>query len=143
MGAGAAGPFFEKLVSMIAERGMTPDVTFAIDRTDIPDLLRTGDIFVLPSRQEGFGLALIEAMAAGLPVIASRTGGPATLVADRVNGLTFTPEEPEDLAEKIITLATDADLCATLVKAGYDTAARFSIAATLAAHRDLYCRLAR
>lgn len=142
VGAGASGPFYEKLVAMIAQLGLAADVEFAIDRTDIPNLLRQGDIFVLPSRQEGFGLALIEAMAGGLPVIAARTGGPANLIDDRRNGLLFTTGDAEDLARRIVALGSDTALRATLTEAGYATAARFGIAATLAAHRALYHRLA-
>lgn len=141
VGAGAHGPFFEGLKAQIARHRLENAVSFAIDRTDIPTLLSDADIFVLPSRQEGFGLALIEAMASGLPVVAARTGGPATLIEHGVNGLTFTPGDAGDLAGQILRLSEDAALRESCVRHGHATAKGYDITATLAAHRALYARL--
>lgn len=138
VGAGGNSPFFEQIARQVADAGLSSHVTFAIDRTDIPDLLAQGDIFVLPSRQEGFGLALIEAMAAGLPVIASRTGGPADLIVEDRNGLMFEPGNADDLAEKILLLAKDSARQTGFVAEGQSTADRYDINATLAAHLALY-----
>jgi glycosyltransferase involved in cell wall biosynthesis len=73
-------------------------------REDIPDLLAAMDIFVLPSYGEGVSLAMLEAMAAGRPVIVSRVGGLPEIVQDGETGLLITPRDPEALAEGLARL---------------------------------------
>lgn len=70
--------------------------------TDIPCFLKEIDLFVLPSRFEGFGIALIEAMALGIPCIASNLDGPAEIIGKEERGLLFTSEDVNALAEKIV-----------------------------------------
>ena len=123
---------------LVAERGLGAHVHFVMDRTDIPNVLPLGDVFVLPSRHEGFGLVLIEAMAAGLPVIAARTGGAAELVNDGINGMTFEPENPQDLADRILDMAGNRNAAAAYAQAGSATADRYGISATLDKHLVLY-----
>lgn len=69
---------------------------------DVPKFLQSIDIFVLPSKSEGFGIALAEAMATGVPCIASDIQGPREIIKDNEYGLLFKTENPNDLAEKII-----------------------------------------
>lgn len=137
-GTRADPAFHDRLMAMVAERGLDSSVYFVLDRTDIPVVLTDGDAFVLPSREEGFGLALVEAMAAGLPVIASRTGGAAELVSDGINGFSFTPGDAAQLADRLALLAADPALRARLASAGAETAARYDIRTTLARHMDAY-----
>lgn len=73
----------------------------AVDRTEVPGILRAADICLQPSRSEGFPLSIVEAMAAGLPVIATRVGGIPEAVEDGVTGVLVPPEDPQALAEAI------------------------------------------
>lgn len=134
--------FHDHLVELVRQRGLDDYVSFEIDRTDLADLLGQADLFVLPSRHEGFGLVLIEAMAAGLPVIAARTGGAAELVRDGETGLTFAPEDPEDLARQILAMIADPAGMAGYVTRGAGVARRYDISATLTRHLRLYQDLA-
>ena len=67
------------LQRLAATEGVLDRIRFLCDRTDIPALLGNADIFVLPSRYEGFGLVLLEAMAAGVPVVAADVDGGASM----------------------------------------------------------------
>ena len=76
------GPEQERLVALAAELGVSDTVEFLGFRSDLPELMRAADLFVLPSRMEGFGLAVVEAMAAGVPVVATHVGGVPEVVPD-------------------------------------------------------------
>ena len=76
-------------------------------RPDAPALIAAGDLFVLPSLAEPFGLALLEAMALGKPVIATRAGGPVEIVAEGETGLLVPPSSPDHLAEAVLGLLAD------------------------------------
>ena len=88
----------------------TERVRFLGWRQDVPDVMHAFDIFVLPSRNEGMGRAAVEALAAGLPVIASRTGGLPDLVSDGLNGLLVPPGDAKALSRAILELCDDLDL---------------------------------
>jgi glycosyltransferase involved in cell wall biosynthesis len=81
---------------------------------ELPRHFRDADCFVLPSLTEGHPKALIEAMACGLPCIASARGGIPSILEDGVTGLLFDPEEPEDIARAVRCVATDRALAARL-----------------------------
>lgn len=76
-------------------------LTGPVDRADVPGILRAADIYLQPSRSEGLGLSIIEAMAAGLPVIATRVGGIPEAVEDGVTGILVAPDDPRALADAI------------------------------------------
>jgi len=80
--------------------------------------LATADIFVLPSRSEGFSNAIVEAMAASLPVIATDVGGNAEAVEDGVSGFLVPSEDPEELSIAISRLLSDKPLAAAMGLAG-------------------------
>lgn len=92
---------FEELRQMVNNAGLESDVEFLVNRTDVPEVLKQADLFVLASRYEGLGLVVLEAMAAGVPVIASNIDGPAELIQDGQNGLLFKTNDAESLFEKI------------------------------------------
>ncbi|AKK26196.1 glycosyltransferase family 4 protein [Mycobacterium sp. EPa45] len=117
-------PMLEALTSTL---GLTGRVKFVQGRTDVASLLADADIFVLPSRWEGFGLALVEAMAAGLPVIASNIDGPANVITDGSDGLLFESGSDEHLAEKITTLIQSPTLAQTLSTNGRLTSGKYDI----------------
>jgi len=103
-----------ELRQLAAELGLGPRVNFLGQRRDIPDLLAALDILVLPSHSEGVSLALLEAMAAGLPVIATAVGGLPEVVTDGVNGLLIPPRDPEALARALDRLLADPDFARRL-----------------------------
>ncbi len=80
------------------------------DRTDVPDLLEAADLFVLPSRSEGQPNALIEAMAMGLPIVATRVGGVPEVALDGEEAILVPPDSPEALASACASVLDSADL---------------------------------
>lgn len=104
------GPLRPQLESQIKELGLTQKVMLLGLQNDVARLLAAADIFVLPSRWEGLPRALLEAMAAGLPVIATRVDGTQELIDDEVTGLLAPAEDSHGLAESILRLATDAGI---------------------------------
>lgn len=94
------------------------DVRFLGARTDVPDLLAAADVFVLPSRREGLGIAALEAMALARPVVASRVGGLADAVVDGRTGILVPPGDAIALADAIERLLRDEALRTALGRAG-------------------------
>jgi glycosyltransferase involved in cell wall biosynthesis len=92
---------------LAAGLGLAAQAHFLGQRRDVPDLLQAMDIFVLPSYSEGVSLALLEAMAAGLPVIATAVGGTPEVVTDGETGLLIPPRDAEALAGALARLLGD------------------------------------
>lgn len=92
------GPLKEELQQEAIELGLQNRVTFAGHREDIPDILATLDVFVLPSVTEGLPLTILEAMAAGKPVVATKVGGIPEAIVQRKTGIIVPPKDPEALA---------------------------------------------
>jgi len=97
-----------------ADLGLAGQVHFLGSRRDVPDLLHAMDIFVLPSYSEGLSLALMEAMAASLPVVATTVGGNPDLVTDGVTGLLIPPKDADTLAAALERLLADPAWAKTL-----------------------------
>jgi len=91
----------------VASRNLDAHVRFLGFRSDVPALLSTLDVFVLPSLSEGLSMALLEAMAAGKPVVASRVGGNPELVLDGDSGFLVDAESPELIADRVVRLLRD------------------------------------
>ena len=91
------GPCREALERRARERGVADQVTFLGERQDIPRLLEQADLFILPSLTEALPNSVMEAMAAGLPIIASHTGGIPELIEDDVTGLLVASGSVDDL----------------------------------------------
>lgn len=93
------GSLRDELEKLVEEEGMADRITFLgrISRERMQEEMRGANCFVLPTRYEAFGAVLIEAMATGLPVIATRSGGPDFIVNEK-NGILIDPEDPEQLA---------------------------------------------
>ena len=95
------------LEAQIRELGLAGSVRLPGFRTDALSLIHAADIFVLPSVAEPFGLVLIEAMALGKPVIATRAGGPCEIVDENITGLLVPPGDPAALSAAIKLLVKD------------------------------------
>jgi glycosyltransferase involved in cell wall biosynthesis len=98
--------------------GISQSVRFLGTRSDVPELLQMADIFVLPSLWEGFPIALLEAMEAGLPVIATRVEGVEEIIVDGSNGLLLPPGDPEALQFALQRMLAQPDLRVNLGTAG-------------------------
>ncbi len=103
--AGAAGEGNQAVLGKLKEQAkrlcVEKSVVFLGNVENVAGFLHTLDLFVLPSRSEGFGLALVEAMASGVPCIASNLNGPAEIIGDETYGFLFPCEDAEALAQKI------------------------------------------
>lgn len=123
----------------IVGQALTGRVTLLGHRADVPDLLQAADVFAMPSRREGLGVAALEAMASALPVVASRVGGLAQVVEHERSGLLVPPDDARALREVLERLCSDADLRARLGAAGRARVReRFSAAAMVASYVELY-----
>lgn len=98
------GPEKKVLIEQADRLGITGNVIFAGWQEDVKSALQSVDIFVLNSINEGFGLAIVEAMACELPVIATRVGGIPEIVEEGMTGLLVPPQDPNALAEAICYL---------------------------------------
>ena len=133
------GTELERLVARAKSRGVLHALTFLGHCDDVPARLAAGDLFVLPSRSEAFPNAVLEAMATGLPIVASGVGGILELVDDRVTGLLVPPGDAASLADRICRLMNDPALASRLGKAARAEAlARYSFDRMVAAFESLY-----
>jgi len=106
------GPYEGELRRQVREAGLDEQVEFAglIAYDEIPRQLRQSDVFVLPSLQEGLPLSLLEAMASGLPVVATAVGGIPGVVKDGVNGLLVPAAAPAALRDALVRLLANPAL---------------------------------
>jgi glycosyltransferase involved in cell wall biosynthesis len=134
------GPEREQLETEARQLGLASSVEFLGERNDIPDLIRSSDLFVLSTRSEGLPMSVLEAMAAGLPVVASEVGGIPELV-DAETGVLVPPEDPAALSTAVERLLADQGLRARLGAAGRARAEeRFDLESWGRAHIRLYER---
>ena len=112
-----------RLTARIEEAGLAGRIRFAGYREDMADMFAALDLLAAPSRWEGFGLMLAEAMAAGVPVVASRVGGMPDVLGDA--GVLVPPEDPEALAEAIQVLMRDPSRRVTMIELGRERATHF------------------
>jgi len=114
--AGGDGIIRDRLEGLARELGIEERVVFTgvLTEEEKADLLSSCDLFVLPSLHEGFGICYIEAMSAGLPVIASRTGGQTDFIEDGVNGILVDAGDNEELASAIRRLHDDRETLASM-----------------------------
>ncbi len=112
------GPERAALEQQARGLGLAEEVTFLGHRPDKADLLGACDVFVMPSRREGLGVAALEALASARPVVASDIGGLADTVLDEKCGLLVPPGDPEALASALARLLNDPALLTRLGEAG-------------------------
>jgi glycosyltransferase involved in cell wall biosynthesis len=135
------GPLFEPLKARIQELGLSRRCHMTGGVTDVRPWLRRMDLFVLPSLSEALSNSLLEAMATGCAVIASRVGGNPELVHDDETGLLFAPGDRGQLAARLLELAASAEKRQRLARAAQAfVRGRFSRKASLGALAELYER---
>lgn len=128
-----------ELQALASELSLEDQIQFAGERTDVPTLLKAADIGILCSHEEGFANAILEGMAAGLPMVVTDVGGNAEAVVDGETGLVVPARNPQALGAAIATLAKEEALRRRMGAAGRARAETvFSIDACIAQYDRLY-----
>ena len=130
-----------KLKEQVKNLGLADKVRFLGWRPDVDEIMGCFDIFVLPSLNEGMGRVLVEAMAAGLPIVASRVGGIPDLVKDGKNGLLVPPEDASALETAISDLLADKMKRKRMAEAGKKMCRQYSAEAMVEQIDNLYTEL--
>jgi len=137
------GPERARLAALADRLGVSGRITVTGATTDVAAYLAAADVFAAPSRNEGMGRALVEAMALGLPVVGAAVGGIPAVVTDDVSGRLVAAEDADALAGALAELAADGALRAKLGAAAVERAEAFSTAVADAAMRAVYDGLVR
>lgn len=111
VGDGLLRPHLEERVRAL---GLQGHIYFLGPRKDVPEILASGDVFAFSSLAEGLPNAVLEAMAVGLPVVATRVGGIPEIIRDGASGLLVPPNDPQALAKAILRVLSDPALAAKL-----------------------------
>lgn len=111
--------YLAELKNLVVELNLEKDIIFTGFQKNIPAVMRTIDLLVVPSWAEPFGRVIIEAMAAEKPVIAANTGGPPEIIVNGKTGLLIPPKNPTTLAKAIVTLLQNPEKAKTMGKMGY------------------------
>ena len=132
------GALEQPLREEAASLGLADRVVFAGHRPDVHRLLGAFDVFAMPSLQEGLGLAALEAAAAGIPIVASRTGGLPEIIEHDVTGLLVPPTDVDALAAALARALRDPALGARMAEKAKAHVQKFSIESAVAAYDKLY-----
>ena len=140
IGAGDAQTALQQLSERL---GVSERVHFLgyVPREQIAEYYAEADVFVLPSYNEGMSVATLEAMASGLPLVVTRTGGTTELVVEGVNGFTFSWGDVEGLVSHLRRLARDRDLIKRMGAASRHRAGMFTWDTAAARYMDLFQHL--
>jgi len=133
------GPLRARIEAEVARRGLQRTVQLTGLRRDVPELLAGMDALVFSSEREGLSMAMLEAMAAGVPVIATRVGGTPELIEDGVSGLLAEPGRPQELADRLVELLTHPERAAAMCTTARTRVEHaFSLTRMVEAHDALY-----
>lgn len=136
------GPLRQASQAILDAAGMADLTWLPGERQDVPDVMRGLDCFVLPSISEGISNTILEAMASGLPVIATAVGGTPELIAQGESGLLVPPSNPAELAKALIKLAENPEQARTMGKHGRQLVeSNYSMGAMVRHYQQLYDRL--
>lgn len=137
------GPEREALAGRAERNGVRESVRFLGTRDDVPELLDRMDVFAFPSHYEGLPGALLEAMAAGLPIVATPVDGNAELLREDVDGIFVPPNRPDELGDAIRALLEDEESATELAANASERAHQeFTLDAMVSDFEDLYRTLA-
>jgi len=135
------GPLQDAALELLNDNHLADQAWLPGERNDIAEILRSLDIFVLPSKAEGISNTILEAMATGLPVVATRVGGNAELVVDGETGRLVDKENVQEMAAALILLVTAAEKRQQYSMAAYQRAKdEFSIDGMVARYQHVYDR---
>ncbi len=138
------GPMKARLEKTIASCNLGGRVLLAGEQRRVPDWLRRFDVFCLPSRAEGISNTVLEAMASGLPVLATRVGGNPELVVDGATGSLMPHSDASALAQAMAHMIDDQELRRRYAAASFARAhAEFSIETMVRRYTELYCSMAQ
>ena len=133
------GPCNENCRQLLAEAGLSECAYLMGERNNVAELMRAMDIFVLPSLSEGISNTILEAMATGLPVVATRVGGNPELVQENVTGLLVPSNAPQPMAQALFDYVSDARLRDSHGRAGRAIIERqYSLPAMVSAYMQTY-----
>jgi glycosyltransferase involved in cell wall biosynthesis len=135
------GPLRSQVEALVAEQGLSGRLILTGLRRDIPELMTTFDVFTLSSLWEGLPRVLPQAMATGLPVVATAIDGNAEAVTDGVNGYLVSPGDPGALAQAVVDLLRELALAARMGKAGRERVGEFGAHTMVAQIEQLYDEL--
>jgi len=136
-----SGRLQEELVTLRRELGLEEKVSFLGWTPDVATVLRNLDVFALSSRTEGFSIACIEAMACGVPVVATRSGGPQQIL-DEHCGVLVPTDDPAALAAGICRVALEPELAAALSRAALARVReRFSLGTMIGSYERIFASL--
>lgn len=139
LGEGKLRPVIEE---QVRDHVLQKLVEFKGNTFDVRPYLQEADLFLLPSRSEGLSNALLEAMAYGLPVVATRVSGTVDVIQDEVNGLLVEPEDPQAIAQAVQRLLNDAGLAGRLGREARRTVEeKYSLQSVAERYIDLYREL--
>jgi len=134
------GPELGRAMRMVHEAGLACDVEALGEQDQVVPLLSVSDLFLLPSAQESFGLAALEAMACEVPVVASRVGGLPEVVEDGVSGFLCEPEDVDGMAKAAIALLSDPVLHTRFAQAAVERVRRRFCAGRVVPQYEAYYR---
>jgi glycosyltransferase involved in cell wall biosynthesis len=138
-----SGPLYDSLLALRRQLGVENEVVFLGLRSDVASILRSLDVYVLSSTTEGFSIACVEAMAAGTPVVSTRSGGPEEIIEDGQSGLLVPTQDPRALADAIERIAADPLLSSHLsTQARERVRGRYTLTAMLTAYEGLFQEVA-
>ncbi len=127
------------LQDLVRQRGLERNILFLPAVKHIDDILSLLDIFVMPSRQEGLGLSVLEAQSRGLAVVASRVGGLVSLIEPGKTGVLVSPENPQELAQALLALIDDPNQTKRMGRLAKETVMRdFSLEKMVDLTVDVY-----
>ena len=133
------GPLRQELQSTAEALGIHERVKFLGYRKDVERILKAADVFALSSLREGTSIAILEAMAAGTPVVATAVGGNPEVIQNGRSGLLVPAENPNSLAEAIVRVLTNPELASSLVKEARERVeSEYSAEGNLARLKNLY-----
>jgi glycosyltransferase involved in cell wall biosynthesis len=133
--------YLQRLHALAGELDVSAHVSFLGEREDVPAIMAAADLLLMPSWQEPFGRALIEAMAVGTPVVATDVGGTGEIVTDGVDGMLLPPDDPERWATTAHALLGDPERLQQLGAAGHARARAFALERHVQAVYDVYREL--
>ncbi len=135
------GPLRQGIEAMASNLGLQERVSFLRDRRDVPAVLASCDISVLTSNSESLSNAIMESMAAGLPVVACRVGGNDELIRDGENGCLVAAGSDEEIARRVTMLLTQPELRKSLGAAARRDAQNFTVERVCKQYTNLYSSL--